>query len=138
MEELKTCILDRNYFNQPDISASEMALTIVHEATHARLFKFRIGYTEDIRERVERICIKSEIAFAKRLPDGQKFVEMAESRLLEMSADYWTNTQFQQRDLDTLAKLGKINWLGRILYRIVKWKLDKRNTHPQSPEEKSE
>jgi hypothetical protein len=126
MDELQTCVLDADYFRRTDISASEMAITIVHEATHARLFKFKIGYTEEIRERVERICIKSEIAFAKRLPDGQRLVEISESRL-QISEDYWTNAQFQQRDLDELAKLSKKNWVVRILYHIVRRKVDKRN-----------
>jgi hypothetical protein len=126
LNELQTCVLDRNYFCQDKISASRMALTIVHEATHARLCKLKIKYTEDIRERVERICIKSEIAFAKRLPDGQKLVEMAESKL-KRSKSFYTDAQHQQRNLDALAELRKKNWLARILYPIVKHKADKRN-----------
>jgi hypothetical protein len=134
MDELQTCILDQNYFCRPDVSASEIALTIVHEATHARLFKLKIGYTEDIRKRVERICIKSEIAFAKRLPDGEKLVEMAESRLQRSENHSWTNAEFQQRELDTLAELCKETWLARILYRIVKYSVDKTNARSQSRE----
>jgi hypothetical protein len=130
-EELQMCILDTDYFRRSDISASEMALTIVHEATHARLHKLKIGYAENIRERVERICIKSEIAFAKRLPDGQKLVEMAESGL-QTPKSYWTHTEFQQRDLDMLAEMSKKNWVIRILYPLVKRKADKRNSHLQS------
>jgi hypothetical protein len=126
MDELQTCVLDAEYFRRTDISASEMAITIAHEATHARLSKFRIGYAEEIRARVERICIKSEIAFAKRLPDCQKLLEISESRL-QISEEYWTNAQFQQRDLDTLAELRKKTWVARILYSVVKFKVDKRN-----------
>jgi hypothetical protein len=110
-----------------------MVLAIVHEATHARLDKLGINYTEDIRERVERVCIKSEISFAKRLPGGQKFVDIAESRL-QTPKSYWTNAQFQQRDLDTLAALRKKTWLARILYPIVKRKVDKRNARLPSRE----
>ncbi|HVU07558.1 MAG TPA: hypothetical protein VHG89_03340 [Verrucomicrobiae bacterium] len=131
IDELQTCILDTKYFRRADVLAPEMALTIVHEATHARLFKLKIGYTEDIRKRVERIYIKSEIAFAKRLPGGQKLVEMAKSRL-QTSGNYWTNAQFQERDLDTLADISKKNWVVRILYPIVKRKVDKRNAHLRS------
>jgi hypothetical protein len=125
MDELKTCVLDADYFRQVDILASEMATTIVHEATHALLDNFKIGYSEEIRAHVEQICIKSEIAFAKRLPDGRKLVEMAESKL-QISEDYWTNAQFQQRNLDKLAELSKKTWIVRILYLIVKRKVDKR------------
>lgn len=130
MDELQMCILDANYFRQADISAAEMALSIVHEAIHARLCKLKIGYTENIRERVERICIKSEIAFAKRLPNGQKLVEMAESKL-EMPKSYWTNGEFQKRDLDELTELGKENWLVRLLHPIIRRKVEKRNARLQ-------
>ena len=126
IDELQTCILDTDYFRRIDISASEMATTIIHEATHARLDKFKIGYSEEIRVRVEQICFKSEIAFAKRLPDGLKLVEVAESKL-QISEDYWTNAQFQERDIATLAELSKKTWIVRILYPIVKRKVDKRN-----------
>jgi hypothetical protein len=46
MDELQTCVLDAEFFRRTDISASEMAITIAHEATHARLCKLKIGYTE--------------------------------------------------------------------------------------------
>lgn len=133
MDELQMCTIDSNYYYRDNISASEIALTIVHESTHARLCKLKIEYTEDIRDRVERVCIKSEIAFAKRLPDGQKFVEIAESRL-QIPKSYWTDAQFQQRDLDAFAEFCKKNWLARIFYPIAKRRLDKRNARLQSRE----
>jgi hypothetical protein len=133
MDDFQMCILDSDYFCRDNVSASEMALTIVHESTHARLCKLKIEYTEDIRDRVERVCVKSEIAFAKRLPDGQKFVEIAESRL-QIPESYWTNAQFEQRELDTLAELRKKTWLARILYPILKRRSDKKNARLLSRE----
>jgi hypothetical protein len=79
------------------------------------------------------VCIKSEISFAKRLPDSQKFVEIAESRL-QIPKSYWTNAQFQQRDLDALAELRKKTWVARILYPFVKHKVDNRNARALSQE----
>jgi hypothetical protein len=133
MDKLQMCILDRDFYCHNNASASRMTLTIVHEATHARLCKLKIKYTEDIRDRVERICIKSEIAFAKRLPDGQKLVEMAESKL-KRPKSFYTDAQHQQRNLDALAELGKKNWLARILYPILKRKLEKKNARSISRE----
>jgi hypothetical protein len=126
MDDLQMCVLDRDYLCRTDVSAPEVAGTIVHESTHARLEKLKIKYTEDVRDRVERICIKSEISFAKRLPDGQKFVEIAESRL-QIPKSYWTNIQSQQRDLEALAELRKKTFVARILYPILKRKLEKKN-----------
>ena len=120
------CVIDRNYLLRNDVSTCEIAQTIVHEATHARLCKLKIKYTEDIRDRIERICVKSEIAFAKRLPNGHKSVEIAESRL-QLPQSFWTDDQFQQRDLGALADLRKKTWVARILYPLVKRKVDHRN-----------
>jgi hypothetical protein len=125
MDDLQMCVIDRDYLLRTDVPASDIAQTIVHEGTHARLCKLKIKYTEDIRHRVERICIKSEISFAKRLPKGQKAVEIAERRL-QIPPSYLTNDQFQQRDLDGLAELGKRFWPARLLYPIVKRKIEKR------------
>jgi hypothetical protein len=126
MDDLQTCILDRNYLLRSDVSVCEIAQMIVHEATHARLCKLKIKYTEDIRDRVERICVKSEIAFAKRLANGQKEIEIAQSRL-KLPQSIWTNEQFQQRDLDSLAELLKRFWPARFLYPLVKRIVDKRS-----------
>jgi hypothetical protein len=131
MDKLQMCILDRDFYCRNDASTSRMTLTIVHEATHARLCKFKVKYSEDIRDRVERICIKSEIAFAKRLPDGKKLVEMAESKL-KRPKSFYTNAQHQQRNLDALGELRKKTWLARILYPILKRKVEKRNARLES------
>jgi hypothetical protein len=133
MNELQMCILDRDYFCRDNVSASRMALTIVHEATHARLCKLKVKYTEDIRDRVEQICIKSEIAFAKRLSDGQKLVEMSESKL-KRPKSFYTDAQSQQRNLDALAALRKKTWLARFFYPILKRRMDKRNARLPSRE----
>ena len=43
------------------------ACTIIHEATHGRIFRFGIPYNEKTWLRVERLCHKEEERFAKRL-----------------------------------------------------------------------
>jgi hypothetical protein len=63
-----TCDLDKQFVETttPDLIAS----VIVHEATHARLFRMGFGYEEAIRERVEQICLRRELAFAAKVPNG--------------------------------------------------------------------
>lgn len=130
MNELQACILDKEFYCGLT-PASRMALTIVHEATHARLYKFKIKYTEETRARVEQICIKSELAFAKRLPNGKDLIKMVESKL-KRTEDFYSDAQFQQRNLQALDELGKKSWLARILYPIFKRKVNKRNARLQS------
>jgi hypothetical protein len=57
-------------------AALDVASTLVHEATHARLFRAGFGFyfmhREVSRIRVERICNRAQHAFLCRLPDNEK------------------------------------------------------------------
>jgi len=55
-----------------------------------------IGYDEDIRARVERVCIRRELAFAAKLPNGEQVRQQAE-RILPLCDDvsYWTKRCLQ-------------------------------------------
>ena len=50
--------------------------TIVHEATHARLWRCGIRYDEKRRHRVEVLCFRRELAFAARLPNPEQVREI--------------------------------------------------------------
>ncbi|MGH6814259.1 MAG: hypothetical protein ACREC6_00985, partial [Hyphomicrobiaceae bacterium] len=54
-----------------EVAPEMLATIIVHEATHARLRRYGIGYDERLRFRVEAACFRREIAFAARLPRGE-------------------------------------------------------------------
>ena len=46
-----------------------VALLLAHEATHARLDRLRpLPWRRGVRDRVERVCLRAELAFAARLP----------------------------------------------------------------------
>jgi hypothetical protein len=62
----KTCHLSAKFVE--DYSAANVAIAIVHEATHARVGQAGIPLYPDLRSRIERRCVREEIAFAQRLP----------------------------------------------------------------------
>ena len=95
---LLACKLDERFVLAETTSVEQISATIVHEATHARLWRRGIGYEEPIRARVEAICLRREIAFSNRLPDGDAIRELAE-RTLSLCSDpaYWTGTAFTER-----------------------------------------
>ncbi|MEP9399321.1 hypothetical protein [Mesorhizobium sp. KR2-14] len=66
-----TCRLDGRFMNQESTTIERVALAIAHVATHARLFKMGFGYEEKMRGRIERICVRREIALAAKLPTGE-------------------------------------------------------------------
>ena len=106
-----------------------IAATIVHEATHARLLKCGIGYEETLRDRVEAVCYRRELAFARKLPNGERVREHAQDALT-MPRATWADPAFRDRDVEgsvqVLRHLGVPNALVRALLAISAWRGPKR------------
>ena len=85
--ELKRCQLDPKFVlsSPTDFVAS----TIVHEAIHARLLKAGIPYTYENRYRVEQVCIRQELAFAKRLHGAKDLRRRIDEKLL-LEPEVWS------------------------------------------------
>src|SRR6185503_13261504 len=66
------CFLDERFVLGDTTDAAHIAAAIVHEATHARLWRCGFGYDEEVRQRVEAVCVRREVAFANKLPDGER------------------------------------------------------------------
>jgi hypothetical protein len=117
-QDLKACVLDRDYVKNASVETQKLAATMVHEATHARIASVGIAYTEALRARIEGLCVKSELWFAKRLPNGGSLIKDAEARL-SIPTDFWSNTAFEDRDLEALRELGKTNWVIRSIVKPI-------------------
>jgi hypothetical protein len=86
-------------------SATRIACTLAHEATHAYLASRGIRATDSNRHRVEYICYRAEIALARRLPDSDSIIENAEFALTQ-PASFWSAEVRRQVDADHLRELG--------------------------------
>ncbi len=74
------------------------ACCVVHEATHGRLFSKRIPYTRRTYSRVERLCTREAIRFARRFAENaQSWHELLWANV-ETGAwdDRWTKSYFQR------------------------------------------
>jgi hypothetical protein len=118
---LKACLLDERYVADPATSIEQIACTIVHEATHARLERYGIGYKEELRARIEAICFRRELAFAARLPDSAE-LQQGIARCLEWypaNPDQFSDAHFQERHtaggIDAMRYLGTPGWLIRAI-----------------------
>lgn len=113
---IRTCELDERFVLAETSSPEAIAAVIVHEATHARLEHRGIGYDERIRGRVEGVCARRELAFAKLLPDGEQAREAAEARLALPLAT-WTDAAGLERNLqaslEILRDRGAPSWMIR-------------------------
>jgi hypothetical protein len=116
------CELDRRFVLDEATSAEVIAAAIVHEATHARLWRAGISYDEERRQRVEEVCFRRELAFAAKLPNGRQVCEDAEAKLLGYPASYWTDAAFTERSLDehseALRNLGVPDRIVRALTAV--------------------
>ncbi len=106
--------LDARHIEQAHVA--ELALTIVHEATHARIH--RAGITADVhtRGRIENLCITSEIDFASKLgPDYHSLIEAAEQKRRNAS---WSETDRFDRRVRQLEEAGLPGWFVRAYARV--------------------
>ena len=114
--DLKLCDVSADFALSESTSAEQMAMTLVHEATHGYLHSRGVSYAEDQRARIERICVQTEITFASRLPQADALVTEAQRRL-DYGPDYWTDASFFQREVEDFTKAGMPRFLTRLLER---------------------
>jgi hypothetical protein len=114
------CVIDFDYAIDSDTTSEELALTLVHEGTHARLRRCGFGYDETIRARIERICIRNELAVARRLPDSGDLVEMKEGRLAWEDKE-WSDETLDREDIEYFRGLG---WAARLTHDFATFMRD--------------
>jgi hypothetical protein len=85
-----------------ELGPEELALVLVHEATHARVQRAGIPYLPALRERIERLCVAQEVAFAERLSEPQEWVKFAERKL---ASPWWTEDRVKARRATAKRKL---------------------------------
>jgi hypothetical protein len=112
----RTVLLDETYVCKPDVTSSHLATTIVHEATHARLFTAGIGYPVALRPRIERLCMRQELAFAERLLDGSAAAVRARHGL-NLPDETWHPEVVLNRRLALIRSWGWPEWLVRVIER---------------------
>jgi hypothetical protein len=118
---LRACILDERYVADSATTVEQIASTIVHETTHARLERCGIGYKQELRARIEAICFRRELAFAARLPDSAE-LQQGIARCLEWyqaNPDQFSDAHFQEGHtaggIEALRYLGTPDWLIRAI-----------------------
>jgi hypothetical protein len=77
----RECLVELTFTVNPRHTLGEIAASIVHEGTHARIAQMCGPLPQDKRAREERLCRKAELEFGLLLPDGATVVERARSAL---------------------------------------------------------
>jgi hypothetical protein len=117
--DLRRCVVNKELAETGAIDA--IASVIVHEATHGELFRRGIGYQEAARQRVEDICTRQELAFAKKLTREEVTREHAAWKL-DLPEDSWSDQAMLYRDIEWLRQQGWPNWLLKAILVLRKWR----------------
>ena len=120
---LTACKLNARFVLAETTTPELIASSIVHESTHARLWGCGIGYEEEIRPRVEAICVRRELAFSTKLPDGQQVREWAEYSLAsycnhETLSKSTLAKRYDDWGVEELRRLGVPDWLVRFTFAL--------------------
>lgn len=116
---LGACVLNARFVVAEMSTPEQIAAAIVHEATHARLMRYGIGYEEKLRSRVEAICLRRELAFLSKLPNGQQAHEWAEQGLVSycdpanLTNDALDRRYFEE-GVEELRQHGVPDWVIRL------------------------
>jgi hypothetical protein len=73
----RECLVELTFTVNPRHSIAEIAASIVHEASHARVARRCGPLAAELRAREERLCRTAELEFGLALPDGAVVVERA-------------------------------------------------------------
>src|SRR4051794_10306861 len=117
--DLNRCDLDCRFV--AEASAETIASTIVHEATHAHPCLRKFGYPEHLRHRIEHICMRQELAFADRLPNGGTIREEVGRSLSRPPSDWSSEVLgkwYLAGELAAVRHLGVPEWLVQSLLRM--------------------
>lgn len=98
----------------------DVALTIIHEATHARIANRGISYAQGQQARHEHACVRAEARFARKLPGGDALVDDIMSKL---ERRWWTDDARRSR---RLAEFDRLNLKGPIP-RFIRRRIERRS-----------
>jgi hypothetical protein len=123
LRSLNACLLDERIVASETTTVEWIASAIFHEATHARLEKLGIRYDEAVRKRIERICARRELDFARHLSGVDALLEEITWRLdqcSEENASYTDQNMWEKTDQgnqEILRHLGTPEWAITLMLR---------------------
>ena len=79
--ESRECLVELTFTVNPQVTLPEIAASIVHEATHARVAHWCRSPLPQHRGREERLCRRAELDFGLAMPDGAIVVARARAAL---------------------------------------------------------
>lgn len=102
---IKACVIGYKFVEEGSIQ--QVAEAIIHEFTHARIETYGIEYTEATRARIEHLCLKSELNFARAATSAARLTRGQ----VPVSDPWWTEELRARRIQEQLRELGVPEWI---------------------------
>lgn len=112
-EDLQLHVMDKVWFLRTPTLA--LAGRIVHEGTHARLFRRGFRWSRDCAARMEALSVAEEIAFLSRVPGSAALIEQ---RSCSLKKPWWGEADQEGRWVDRMRGRGVPEWLIKLRQRI--------------------
>ena len=117
MPRVAAAVLDCDMVKHPPAASAAL---LVHEATHARLWRRGIRDMPSYHGRIERRCNREMLAFIRQAP-GAGYLEEWARQLAAAVPDYAADSaEVKRRKLAGLGQLGIPSWLARLVDRLLR------------------
>ena len=122
-DSARLCVVTERYLLSPSLRSEELALTLVHEAMHARLYKAGVTYREGRRAAIEVLCAMAELRLARRIPPQNELVGEIEGRIDNWATtgeQKWSDRSMHSKKVEYLRELGTPGWVVAIVDRLAR------------------
>ena len=105
----RAVLAELTFLANPGFTEAQLAASILHEGTHARIHRRCRHLAPDEKSREERICRRAELEFGRVVPDGGPVVARALESIALSDAEVapavdWVEADRRGRDADAAAR----------------------------------
>jgi hypothetical protein len=113
----RRCLLSAEYLERPGTEPARLAMTLVHELTHARHISRGKGADLSLAQ-AEWLCIGAELAFARKVP-GTEHLRQAARKRLERRTDFYARPAEREREADFIHAQKLPRWVVWMMERMA-------------------
>lgn len=117
----RLCLLSAEYLERPGTEPARLAMSLVHELTHARHFSRAKPAAMSLAQ-AEWLCIGAELAFVRKVP-GTAHLQQAARKRLERRADFYARPAEMEREAEFIHAQKLPRWFVWLLERLAGHKL---------------
>ena len=112
----RLCVLSAEYLERDTTEAARLAMTLVHELTHARQLSRDRPVKMSVAQ-AEWLCIGAELAFVRKVP-GTEHLQRAARKRLERRPDFYARPADKEREAEYIRAQNFPRWWMWMMERL--------------------